>query len=95
MLLPDPSPSPKPEKLYPETLKLRREKRGGGREVVIIEGFHPGTQIDLEELAREIKRFCGTGGTVRGRTLEIQGDHRDVIAQLLLERGFRSKRAGG
>jgi len=86
---------PPPDDLYPETLKLRREKRPGGREVVVIEGFNPGTQIDLDKLAAELKRTCGTGGTIKGRTIEIQGDHRDRIAVLLLTWGFRSKRAGG
>jgi translation initiation factor 1 len=82
-------------KLYPEILKLRRERRPGGREVVVIEGFNPGTQVRFDELAAEIKRACGTGGTVKGRMIEIQGDHRDRIAEVLLARGFRSKRAGG
>lgn len=90
-----PGPAEPQRKLYPEILKLRREKRPGGKELVIVEGFNPGTQIDLEDLAREIKRACGTGGTVKGRTIEIQGDHRDRIAEALLARGFRSKRAGG
>ncbi|MBI1849380.1 MAG: translation initiation factor [Planctomycetes bacterium] len=76
----------------PEIVKLRREKRNG-REVIVMEGF-PGT-IDLESLARELKRRCATGGTVKGRTIEIQGDARDEIAAILLEHGFRSKRAGG
>jgi translation initiation factor 1 len=78
----------------PETIKMRREKRGSGREVVILEGFPKGG-FDLDALARELKRRCGTGGTVRGFTIEIQGDHRDALAEALLERGFRSKRAGG
>jgi translation initiation factor 1 len=73
---------------------MRREKRGGGREVVILEGFPKGG-FDLEELARELKRRLGTGGTLRGFEIEIQGDRRDQLAELLLERGFRSKRAGG
>lgn len=84
---------PKP-KLRPEILKMRREKRGGGREVVLLEGF-PRGGFDLEALARDLKRRLGTGGSVRGFAIEIQGDHRDQLAALLLERGFRSKRAGG
>jgi translation initiation factor 1 len=90
-----PKTAPAKPKLYPEILKLRREKRGGGREIVIIEGWNPGTQVDFDALARELKLACGTGGTVKGRTIEIQGDHRDRIAEVLLARGFRSKRAGG
>jgi translation initiation factor 1 len=77
-----------------EIIKMRREKRGGGREVIILEGFPKGG-FDLEALARDLKRRCGTGGTVRDFTIEIQGDHRDALAEALLERGFRSKRAGG
>jgi translation initiation factor 1 len=89
-----PAQAPSKPMLYPEILKLRREKRNG-REVIIIEGFNPGTQVDFDSLAAELKRTCGTGGTVKGRTIEIQGDHRDDIAKLLLGKGFRSKRAGG
>ena len=81
-------------KLRPEIIKLRREKRPGNREVVILEGF-PRGGFDLEALARDLKRRCGTGGTVRAFTLEIQGDHREALEKALLERGFRSKRAGG
>lgn len=73
---------------------MHREKRGGGREVVILEGF-PRGGFDLEALARDLKRRCGTGGTVKGFTIELQGDPRDLLARALLERGFRSKRAGG
>lgn len=89
-----PSPPPPPEpRVRKEVIKMRRENRGGGREIVILEGFFG--DVDLDEIAREIKRRCGTGGTVKDRTIEIQGDHRDAIGALLLERGFRSKRAGG
>jgi translation initiation factor 1 len=72
---------------------MRREKRGGGREITILEGFP--THLDLEALARELKSKFGTGGTVKGRTIELQGDHRDALIDVLLERGFRSKKAGG
>ena len=89
-----PSPAASKPKVRPEIIKMRREKRGGGREVIILEGFPKGG-FDLDALARDLKRGCGTGGTVRGFTIEIQGDHRDALAAALLERGFRSKRAGG
>jgi len=81
-------------KVRPETIKMRREKRGSGREIVILEGFPKGG-FDLEALARDLKKRLGTGGCVRDFTIEIQGDHRDALAEALLERGFRSKRAGG
>jgi translation initiation factor 1 len=82
------------KKLRSETIKMRREKRGGGREVIILEGFAKGG-FDLEAFARELKRRLGTGGAVKGFTIELQGDHRDALEAVLLEHGFRSKRAGG
>ncbi|MBI2900056.1 MAG: translation initiation factor [Planctomycetes bacterium] len=88
-----PGPADTKPRVRQEVIKMRREKRGGGREIVILEGFH--ADVRLDDLARELKKRCGTGGTVKGPTIEIQGDHRDAIAAFLLERGFRSKRAGG
>jgi len=73
---------------------MRREKRGGGREIVILEGFPKGG-FDLDALARDLKRRLGTGGAVKGFAIELQGDHRDALEAALLEHGFRSKRAGG
>jgi len=87
-------PEPPKKKLRSETIKMRREKRGGGREVIILEGFPKGG-FDLDALARDLKRRLGTGGAVKGFTIELQGDHRDALEAALLELGFRSKRAGG
>ena len=87
-------PLPPGPKMRSEVLKLRREKRPGGREMTIIEGFLTGS-VDVEALGRELKRKCGTGGSVDGGRIELQGDQRDVAAAFLLEKGFKSKRAGG
>jgi translation initiation factor 1 len=46
-------------------------------------------------LARDLRAACGSGGTVREDTIELQGDHRDKIEAALAARGLRSKRAGG
>ena len=88
------SPSAPTKRLRSETIKMRREKRGGGREVVILEGFPKGG-FDLGALATDLKRRLGTGGAVKGFTIELQGDHRDALEAALREHGFRSKRAGG
>lgn len=82
---------PKP-KLRPEVIKLRRERRGQ-HETIVCEGFP--SHEPLDDLVRDLRRACGTGGTVKGRAIEIAGDHRDTLAELLLARGYRSKRAGG
>jgi len=75
-----------------ETIGLRRERRCG-RDVIVIDGL-PG-HVDAREMASSLKRRCAAGGTVKGRTIEIQGDHRDAIEAFLHELGFRTKRTGG
>lgn len=91
---PDPEPEPAPERLgpRPEILRLRRERRRG-RDVIVIHDIPD--DVDVTNLARTLKTRCATGGTAKGRTVEIQGDHRDTIEVVLKELGFRSKRAGG
>ena len=71
---------------------MRREKRRG-KDMIVLEGFP--ADVNVKELSREIRRKCATGGTVKGRAIEVQGDHRDAIAGILLAHRFRSKRAGG
>lgn len=50
---------------------------------------------EITKLAKELKAKCATGGTVKGNIIEIQGDHRDKILQLLLSKGITAKKAGG
>lgn len=68
-------------------IKIRQEKRRYGKLVTILEGFDE--SLDLEPLARELKRFVGSGGTVRARALELQGDHAKTVRSWLEGRGFR------
>ncbi|WP_191603235.1 hypothetical protein [Marinomonas algicola] len=50
---------------------------------------------DITKLAKELKAKCATGGTVKDNVIEIQGDHRDKILQLLLLKGIKAKKSGG
>lgn len=76
-------------------VRLRRETKGrGGKTVTTIWGL-PLTGSDLQDLARVLKRRCGTGGTIKDGTIEIQGDHRNVLQAELEKRGFKVKLAGG
>ncbi|MDR1192312.1 MAG: translation initiation factor [Verrucomicrobiales bacterium] len=70
---------------------LRRETaRRGGKAVVVVGDIPPTlADDDLAELARQLRKSCGCGGTVRGREIEIQGDQPAKVAALLEERGFR------
>jgi translation initiation factor 1 len=62
--------------------------------VTVIDGL-PLAGPQLRELARELKKRCGVGGSTRGEAIEIQGDAREVIRQELEARGYRVKLAGG
>jgi len=76
-------------------VRVRRETRGrGGKTVTTVDGV-PLASDGLRELAKALKRRCGTGGSVKDGVIEIQGDHRDEIVPALEERGYTVKRAGG
>jgi translation initiation factor 1 len=62
--------------------------------VTIITGI-PLDQAGLLDLARELKRRCGSGGTVKEGRLEIQGDQRELMLAELTKRGWKVKRSGG
>lgn len=65
-----------------------------GKGVTVITGL-PLPPPELKALARQLKQACGSGGTVKGGAIEIQGDHRDRLLEELAKRGFSAKRAGG
>jgi translation initiation factor 1 len=75
--------------------RVRRETKGrGGKTVTVITGL-PLKGDELKTLAGELKKRCGTGGTLKDGILEIQGDHCDQLVSELGNRGFKVKRAGG
>jgi len=81
------------EKSHILKLFLDRKQRAG-KLVTVIEGFRESIE-EIEALAKELKSKCATGGTVKDRTIEIQGDFRERIEKMLIERGFKVKRSGG
>jgi len=76
-----------------EPLICKYEKRKG-KPITIIEGFNGSTE-DFKRLAKEIKTWLSVGGSFKDNTIIIQGDYRDKIMKLLLEKGFKVKRVGG
>ena len=68
--------------------KLRIEKKGrGGKTVTVVEGL-PRNAVFLKELASALKRGCGVGGTVLDEGLELQGDLRGRVRDILLGQGM-------
>jgi translation initiation factor 1 len=49
----------------------------------------------IRTLAGELKRRCGSGGTVKDGIIEIQGDHRELLLSELSAKGYKVKAAGG
>ena len=76
-------------------VRVFRERGGrGGKVVTVVRGLRErGTA--LSERAAELKRLCGAGGAVKDGAVEIQGDHRERIAERLRAAGYTVKLAGG
>ena len=76
-------------------VRVGRETKGRkGKGMTLITGV-PLPCDELKKLAKELKQKCGTGGTLKGGVIEIQGDHRDVLIALLKKKGWVVKRSGG
>ena len=70
-----------------QVLSLRTESRRYDKPVTIIEGFDL-PESEIKSTASELKSSLGTGGTVTEGRIELQGDHRDRVPDLLRDRGF-------
>jgi translation initiation factor 1 len=71
--------------------KLRMEKKGrGGKAVTVVDGL-PNNQAFLKDLVQDLKRACGTGGAAGDGLVELQGDLRDRVRELLQAKGFKVK----
>lgn len=75
--------------------RVRRETKGRkGKGVITISGLGL-DGAGLKDLAKKLKKTCGTGGSVVGEVIEVQGDKRDTIKQVLEKNGFKVKFVGG
>ena len=75
-------------------VRVQRESKGRkGKTVTLVSGV-PLAEDDLHVLASDLKRLCGAGGAVKNGTIEIQGDHRDILLEELKKRGYKVKKVG-
>lgn len=76
-------------------VRISRETKGRkGKGVTLISGL-PLKPSELKQFTRELKARCGSGGTVKDGMIEIQGDHRDKLLDVLAAKGYTAKRSGG
>lgn len=76
-------------------VRVSRETQGRkGKGVTVVRGVALDSAA-LAELGRALKAACGSGGTVKDGVIEVQGDHRDRIVEMLQAAGMTVKRAGG
>lgn len=61
-----------------------------GKPVTMILNIQHNPQV-LEQLAKDLKKVCGAGGTTYGKTIEVQGNHVDKIKKYMIEKGFTVK----
>ena len=78
-----------------QVIYLHRDSKGrGGKAVTLIKKLVL-SEEDMKELAKKLKQVCGSGGTVKDDVIEIQGEHRERIAEALQKLGYKVKIAGG
>lgn len=85
------------EKIEPSKQNLRvwtEKKQRGGKTACVIKGF-VGSDDDLEDLGKKLKTKCGTGGSVKDGEIILQGDIAEKIVKILIEYGYKAKKAGG
>ena len=76
-------------------VKIGRETKGRrGKGVTTISGIEL-PAAELKQLAKDLKKLCGTGGALKAGIIEIQGDKRQQLECELARRGYSVKRAGG
>jgi len=78
-----------------QTAYLHRESGGRGGKIVSVVKKLVLDDQDMKALAKKLKQECGTGGTVKDGVIEIQGEHRIKMAEVLQKLGYKVKIAGG
>jgi translation initiation factor 1 len=79
----------------PGPVRVSRETQGRkGKGVTVITGLGL-PPAELDALATELKKRCGSGGSSGDGRIEIQGDHRDKLVEELIRRGWAAKKSGG
>jgi translation initiation factor 1 len=99
-LFPDHTPEETPQKAPEDTIWMQEDpiickyEKRKGKPITILEGY-TGADKDFKKLAKELKTKLSVGGSFKDDKIIIQGDYRDKIMAMLVEKGFKVKRVGG
>ncbi len=78
-----------------QNIRIQTSSKGRkGKTVTIISGFQSSPET-LQTLLKQLKTQCGSGGTVKDDTLELQGDHKQKLLQIMKDLGYKAKLSGG
>lgn len=78
-----------------QNLRVQASRKGRkGKTVTVISGFQTKPET-LAALVKQLKTQCGTGGTVKENSIEIQGDHAQKLVHILTQLGYKAKISGG
>ncbi|NER31013.1 MAG: translation initiation factor [Symploca sp. SIO1C4] len=80
---------------HQQNLRVQASRKGRkGKTVTVISGFQSQPET-LTKLLKQLKAQCGSGGTIKDDTLEIQGEHAQKLLQILTQMGYKVKISGG
>ena len=77
-----------------QRVRLHLDRKGGGKIVSIVRGLQESNDV-LTVIAKDLKKGCGVGGSVKNGEILIQGNHREKIQKLLSKKGYAVKLSGG
>ena len=77
-----------------QRVRLHLDRKGGGKIVSIVRGLQESNDV-LMVIAKDLKKGCGVGGSVKNGEILIQGNHREKIQKLLSKKGYAVKLSGG
>ncbi|MGD1712889.1 translation initiation factor [Dapis sp. BLCC M172] len=93
--------SPATERALPDlppnqqNLRVQASRKGRkGKTVTIISGFQSNSET-LTALLKQLKNQCGAGGTLKDNEIEIQGEHKQKLLEILTKLGYKAKISGG
>lgn len=73
-----------------QNIRIFTVRRRYGKKVTVVEGIDP-NDININDLAKQLKTKCASGGTVKDGNIELQGDHKRKVFETLEELGYNAE----